>query len=164
MELNLASEIHNNLDEIIQDKEKALFYFQKISSHDDLIKECLKYDLINYSPEENKKTNNIDSIIDICKDILNKTQYVVEGFSIEDKDWIYCETSNHRFHLKKNQRILYNTIEKKNCDKNLIEYLNNILTYTQKFINGNEIKIKYNIIEDEKNCICWIIYTFYCLQ
>lgn len=152
--------IHQNIKNISENKMLAKEFFDLICSHDILIKECLTFDLLNYNPKESEKTNNIDTIIDIAKNTFKKYQYKIGGSSIEDIDWIISDETCKRFKVKENNKILYNSVHKKKCDKELIWFLDSILDYLKKFILNQEIKISYSIFEDERNCVCWIIYKF----
>lgn len=155
---NNINDIHMNIDNIFNDEKIACDLFTKISSHKKMIRDILTFDMLNYTPVN--KLSDIEQIIILCKEILKKYQYKVGGFNIEDDEWILCKESNHRMKLKKNQSILYNSIEKKNCNEETIWFLESIMNYMNRSINNQLKKIKYSIVEDEKNCICWIIFCF----
>jgi hypothetical protein len=150
--------IHNNINNIANDKILAKEFFDLIYSHNLIVKECLTFDLLNYKPKNCEKINEIDKMVNFCNDTFNKYQYKVGGFSIEDESWFSADSSCKRFKVKENQKILYNSVNKKKCDKELIWFLDSILNYTKNF--SDKIKISYNIFEDERNCICWIIFKF----
>jgi hypothetical protein len=125
-----------------------------------IIKECFTFDLLNFVPDTENKINTFDGIVEFAINTLKKYQYVVGGFNIEDSEWIVCGKNNNRFKVKENQKILYNSIYKKNCDRELIWFLESILNYIKIHNNNNKIHIKYDIFEDKHNSICWIIYKF----
>ena len=56
--------------------------------------------------------------------------------------------------------ILYNSVHKKNCDRDLIWFLDSIQNYINRHVDKNKIKVKYSMFEDERNCFCWIVYKF----
>jgi hypothetical protein len=149
--------VHLNLEKI-NDEKIARDIYLNIITHEKIKKEILTFELLNYKPDYQIKT--IDDLIELFNNIIKKYQYKVGGYNIEDSEWILCDSKNNRFKNKKNQKIIYNSIEKKNCDHELIWFLESILEHIQKYINPDLYKIKYSIIEDEKNCICWIIFCF----
>jgi hypothetical protein len=159
--------IHNNIQNIqniqnlqnLHENEMLIQnVFLKIFSIEKIEKECLTFDLLNYSPTE--KFENINNVINICIDALKKYQYKVGGYNIEDDDWILCDKNNNRFKVKDNQKILYNSVHKKNFDRELVWFLDSILDYIKRHSNDEKIDVKYSVFEDDKNCICWIIFKF----
>jgi hypothetical protein len=155
--------IHNNIENInkneISDEILIKEIISKIFSDEKIEKECLIFDLLNYS--SNEKINTIDDAIKMCIEILKKYQYKAGGFNIEDINWIIADQKNNHFKVKDGQKIIYNSIYKKYCDKELIWFLDSILKYIKRHINCEKIIIKYNLFEDNKNCICWIIFKFF---
>jgi hypothetical protein len=158
--------IHNNISNVdknnIIDEILAKNILLKIFSPEKIEKECLIFDLLNYS--SNNKANMIDDSVSICIDALKKYQYKAGGYNIEDVEWILCDQNNNRFKVKDNQKILYNSVHKKSCDRELIWFLDSILDYVKRHTNSEKIKVKYNMFEDEKNCVCWIIFKFNLIQ
>ena len=152
--------IHDNINNICLDHDLAKQLIDKIMTPEKIMKECLTFNLLNYTPDEENKVNTIDEIINISINTLKQCQYIVGGYNIEDIDWIICNKNNNRFKLNDNQKILYNSVHKKNCDKELIWFLESVLNYVNKHNNNSEIKIKHDIFEDKNNSICWIIYKF----
>lgn len=155
--------VHENLDNILGDETMAKDFMvkdfiPKIMSHKKIIKEILTFDLLNYIPSSH--INSFEEFIEICINTLKKYQYKVGGYNIEDNGWILCHQNNHRFKIKENQTILYNSVEKKHCDRELIWFLEAVLGHTQRYADSDNYKIKYTMVEDEKNCICWIIFSF----
>ena len=149
--------IHENLNEIENDnnKELSMFFLKKIMPREKIMKELLTYDLLNYCPS--RKVESFDEFVNVCIKSLKKFQWKVGGYNLEDKDWILNDKENKRFKIKENQKILYNTTEKKYCDKELLWFLENVLEYLRKYVDENKFTIKYNWIEDERFEICWII-------
>jgi hypothetical protein len=152
--------IYNDIDEICHNPDLAKHFIENIMTPEKIIKECLTFDLLNFNPNEKNKTNTFNGIFEIAINALKKYQYIVGGYSIEDPDWIICDKNNNRFKLKENQKILYNSVCKKNCDRELIWFLESLLNYIKKHNNNTKINIKYDIFEDKHNSICWIIYKF----
>lgn len=152
--------IHNamsNFNKVCEENIIKDIFFQ-ILSPEKIEKECLTFDLLNYTSDNRGET--IDDAMNICIDAIKKYQYKVGGYNIEDLEWILGEKTNNRFKVKDNQKILYNSVYKKNCDRELIWFLDSILEYVRRHINGEKIRVKYSVFEDEKNCICWIILKF----
>jgi hypothetical protein len=158
--LETTNYIHNNININNKNENENLLndIILKIFTPEKIERELLTFDLLNYKSD--KKKENIKDSINICSEALKKYQYIVGGYSIEDNEWILADKNSHRFKVKENQIILYNSVNKKNCDRELIWFLDSILDYTKRNIDEKKIKIKYNIFEDEKNCMCWIIYKF----
>jgi hypothetical protein len=155
--LNIEIDKNNIMDEILI-KDILL----KIFSPEKIEKECLTFDLLNYS--SNNIADMIDDAINTCIDALKKYQYKVGGYNIEDQDWILCDKNNVRFKVKDNQKILYNSVHKKNCDRELVWFLDSILDYVKRHTDNEKIKIKYSMFEDDHNCVCWIIFKFSQIQ
>lgn len=147
--------IHGNMDEIRYDESYAFHILKKIMPHEKVVKEILQYELLNYSPKE--KVNSLEELVKVLKSALYKFQYKVGGFNIEDKDWIVANKDNKRFKVKENQTVLYNSVEKKNCDKELMWFLEKIVSYAQNFIDGDKFNIKYTLKEDDRFRVVWII-------
>lgn len=150
--------ISKNLNNILENKSIAKEFFDLIFSHEKIAKECLTFNLLNYNPKKEEKTCSVDEIIKLFEKNLKLYQYKVGGFNIEDEEWILADSSCKRFKVKEEQKILYNSVNKKKCDDELTWFLDSMLNYIKKF--SDTIKISYNVFEDEKNCICWIIYKF----
>jgi hypothetical protein len=154
--------IHNNISNVdnstIIDENLVKNILLQIFSKEKIEKECLIFDLLNYSSEN--KVNMVDDSINICIDALKKYQYKAGGYNIEDIEWILCSKNNNRFKVKDDQKILYNSVHKKNCDRELIWFLDSILDYVKRHTNSEKIKVKYSMFEDEKNSVCWIIFKF----
>jgi hypothetical protein len=150
--------ISKNINNILTDKSMAKEFFDLIFSHEKMAKECLTFNLLNYKPKKEEKISDINKFVKLCEETLKQYQYKIGGFSIEDEEWFLADSSCKRFKVKENQKILYNSVSKKNYDKELIWFLDSILNYMKNF--SDEIRISYDIFEDEKNCICWIIYKF----
>jgi hypothetical protein len=154
---NISDEIvdivHKNMNDIASDDSYAFHILKKIMPHEKVIKEILTYELLNYSPS--KKVDSFDEFVKTAISSLHKFQYKVGGFSIEDIDWILNDESSQRFKVKKGENILYNSIENKYCDKELLWFLESIVSYVQEF--SDEYKIKFKLINDERYKIVWII-------
>ena len=154
----LVDFIHNNIDNtelVIQEAHKVL-------SQDKLIKELLIFDLLNYSPKEEEKTNDMDIIISICVTALKKYQNRAGGYNIEDIDWIPANKESKRFKIKPTEKVLYNSVRKKHYDTELVWFLDSILEHVKKYILDDVLKanIKYKIEYDERNCVCWVVFLF----
>jgi hypothetical protein len=150
--------IHNNINDIINNDESRKNIINKILSPEKIIKECLIYDLLNYEPTQ--KYSSVDEIIMIATDAFTKYQYKVGGYFIEDNEWIVADSNCHRFKVKENQKILYNSITKKNCDRETVWFLDSIMNYIKKHVDGKSVNVRYSLFEDEKNFTCWIIFKF----
>jgi hypothetical protein len=149
--------VHKNLEENNNLNTEIL---NQILTPEKILKECLIFDLLNYHPENPNQIDKINDAINFTIETLKKYQYKVGGFYIEDKDWILTDKDSHRFKVKENQKILYNSVSKKAFDRELVWFLDSITDYIRRFVNQDKIQIKYNIYEDERNCVCWIIFKF----
>lgn len=134
----------------------------QILTPEKLLKECLTFDLLNYIPKEDElnKINNVDDTLKFCLQLLKKYQYRVGGFCLEDEEWIIADKSSHRFKINENQKVIYNSIHKKNYDRELVWFLDSIFNHLKRYVNNNIVYTKYNIYEDEKNSIFWVVYKF----
>jgi hypothetical protein len=157
--------IHNAFSSTDKDKDKdkekeniIKNILLQILTPEKIEKECLTFDLLNYT--SSNRVEKLDDVINICIDTLKKYQFKVGGYSIEDLEWIVGDKNSNRFKVKDNQKILYNSVHKKNCDRELIWFLDSIVNYVKRHIDKEKIKVKYSIFEDEKNCVCWIIFRF----
>lgn len=150
--------ISKNINNILKNKSIAKECFDLIFSHEKIAKECLMFNLLNYEPKQDEKICEIDKIVDLCNETLKQYQYKVGGFSIEDEEWFLADSSCKRFKVKENQKILYNSVPKKKYDDELDWFLNAILNYVKKF--SDTASISYDVFDDERNSICWIIYKF----
>jgi hypothetical protein len=155
----ITDTIHQMSDYINTYSDNELYDIaKKIIPREKIIKEMLTYDFMNYIPST--KIENIDECTKFSINSFNKYQYIVGGENIEDPEWILLHNSNHRFKVKSHQKILYNSIEKKYCNDELISFLDNIIDYIKRHTDTTKIGVKYIITEDEKHNICWIIVIF----
>jgi hypothetical protein len=153
---DLANLIHSDIKEICLDSSYAFFILKKIFPHEKAIREILNFELLNYKPKE--KVNTLDEIINIAISALTRFQYKVGGFNIEDADWIVNDNSSKRFKIEKNQKILYNSIENRSCDKELLLFLDNVISYVRRHIeNENNFDIKYTFKKDDRFVLSWIV-------
>jgi len=153
--------IHKNINILDNNPNLARDFFDLICNKNGniAIRECLKYDLINYEPLGTEKTDNIDDLINICINTLKNFQYKVGGYAIEDENWILNNEQNcKRFRLKKNEHILYNSVGKNDYNCELEEFLKLIENYVKKFTNI--IKISQSFHNDERHHITWIYFKF----
>lgn len=147
--------IHNDIDKINNDDVYAFHILKKIMPHNKVMKEILTFDLLNYHP--NEKVNSLDELVQIAVRSFRRFQNKVGGFNIEDKDWIIVEKDNHRFRIKDNQKVLYNSVDKRHCDKELVWFINNITTYIQNYADKDKFSVKYTVKEDNRYRICWVV-------
>lgn len=156
----IIKSIHDNLNAIENGDRLNQDILNKIMTPEKLLKEYLIFDLLNYNPEEYDKIKTLQNAINFGCEVFKKYQYKVGGYSIEDIDWILADKNNQRFKVKDNQMILYNSVHKKNCDRDLIWFFDSIQNYINRHVDKNKIKVKYSMFEDERNCFCWIVYKF----
>ena len=149
----LVDRVHKKMNKIENDDRYAFNILKKIMSHEKVMKEILTYELLNYTPC--KKIKTFDQFIETAISALRKFQYKVGGFSIEDKDWILNDENSQRFKIKPGTKILYNSTERKFCDKELLWFLESIVSYVQEFSNKHSIKFK--LVDDERYEIVWIV-------
>lgn len=150
--------INQNYKEILSNEKLLKDTHDKILSTEQMIKNIFIYDFLFYEPSEDEKVDTLENIINLAKNELAKFQGIVGGYDIEDEDWLFC---TDRFKLKSNQIGLFNS-----CDRNLITnenhcwFLKNITTRIKKFISGDNIRVKYDMFDDEFNNIVWIVLIF----
>jgi hypothetical protein len=154
---NLINLVHTKLE---QKDNLDVELLNQILTPEKILKEFLIFDLLNYHPENSHKIENMNDAINFTIETLKKYQYKIGGFYIEDNDWILSDKDSYRFKVKENQKILYNSVSKKSFDRELVWFLDSVTEYIRRFVNQYKIEVKYNIYEDEKNCICWIIFKF----
>lgn len=158
---DIAEYIHFNLDKC--DKEELEKMYLQITTKEKLEQECLMYELFNYVPKN--KVSEIDELIKITINSLQKFQYKIGGFHLEDYDWICSDSlSNPRFKFKSSTcyKMLYNSVHEDKCGSELKWFMSSIVEYIKKFIFENTIKITYKIYEDRSNSLCWIMLIFSC--
>ena len=132
--------------------------FAQIVPKELMIRDFFIYDLINYTPPT-PTIHTKEDLVALVGHTLAKYQYIAGGYNIEDCTWLHT-ASNHRFKLKDNHTLLYNTIERRLCDNELITFLDRIIAYAKRHIANTKLNIKYSIINDERNSICWISIIF----
>jgi hypothetical protein len=152
---DIVNSIHN-MTELDTNNDLAFDILKKIMPKEKIIKEILTYDILNYMPEN--KVDSFQQFIDIAINALAKFQWKVGGFNIEDRQWIHVDKDNRRFKIKDNQKVLYNSVEKQNYDKELSWFLDCLVTYVQRFADDNIYHIKYKIILDKRFSICWTVF------
>lgn len=158
---DIANFIRNNSQLIKQDEHFSHFLLKKIYSHSKLIKELFKFEFLNYNPDISEKVYSIDKIVNIALKELNRYQGVIGAYEVEDFKWIVCDKSTERFKIKENQIIIYNSVPEKACyDKDYIWFLKHFVIHIKKFLDTNNIKINYKIIDDEDHEIFWSLFIF----
>ena len=156
----LVDRVHKKMNKIESDDRYAFNLLKKIMPHEKIMKEILTYELLNYTPP--KKIKTFDQFIDTAISALHKFQYKVGGFSIEDKDWIVNDENSQRFKVKAGMKILYNSIERRFCDKELLWFLESIVSYVQEF--SDKYSIKFKLVDDERYEIVWITIIMSCVS
>ncbi|ATZ80728.1 hypothetical protein BMW23_0682 [Bodo saltans virus] len=151
----LSNTIHNDMNKIMNDDEYAIILHNKIMTKNKIIRDLLTYDFLNYSPDI--QINKFDEFVLYAVDTLKKFHYKVGGFNLEDKDWILTDIDNHRFKIKHNQKILYNSIRKKFYDKDLLWFMDGIIQYINKIADTKKFIAKHTFIEDSRHSLCWIV-------
>jgi hypothetical protein len=137
-------------------KKQLMNIYADIVSKEQLQKELLTYEFMNYQTTE--KYDNIDDIIKKFMDIIKKYQNIIGGYYIDDHEWIVAK--EHKFlKINDNQTVIVNTtnIYEYN-DKKLIWFMDGILKIILLHTTDN-FYIKYKIIEDEYNGLCWLVFV-----
>lgn len=153
---DIINNVHNLTECEEKNMEELYENIKNIMTTEKIIKELLYFDLFYYK-NGNTKISDIDGAVELCIKILKKFQYKVGGYEIEDIEWIVGDSECKRFLVGNNQRILYNSIHKKDYNNNLVIFIRAILNYIENYLNKN-LDIKYYVYEDDKNSIYWIIY------
>jgi hypothetical protein len=141
----LARQIHDN------PKLDVYETLTKIISDDKAMNEILAYELEYYVSQD--KVNTFDEFVAIAQSALAKFQCKAGGHTIEDNEWILLRESNHRFKLKPNQTVLYNSVTKMTSQVSC--FMNNVTRYIQSFTDVYNIKWKR--IEDKQHYLYWIV-------
>jgi hypothetical protein len=151
----LVNIIHDYLNDDDNDENTGKTLHSQILTKEKIMQDLLLYDLLNYAPSI--QIENFNDFVEFVVKILNKFHYKIGGFNLEDKDWILVDIDNHRFKLRSNERVLYNSIQKKFYDKELVLFLNNIINYAQKFIDVKKFSISHCAKPDDRHTLCWVV-------
>jgi hypothetical protein len=153
--------LYNNDNKNI-DTELLKLYHNEIMTDNQRIKDILTFELLNYQPTDNHKSDSISELINITLNELKRYQNIVDECYFEDDEWIICNDNQNRFKMKYNQMGVYNTI-------NVVKYykskqglfLKMFVKHINKFIFSNsKIIFDYKIYEDEGLKIKWILFLF----
>jgi hypothetical protein len=156
-----TNEKHNLIEKIkncnlTTDYNELLNIFETIVPVKRFFKEIKTFEFLFIEPTE--KVNTPEKLLDIAKITLKKYQYLVGGYNIEDIEWNIITESNI-FNIKNGEFLLVNTIdENKAYSKELLWFMEKITILLKKYVDNNKIKIKYQIIDDENNKICWLVF------
>lgn len=121
-------------------------------------KDILTYEFV-YCDKNTKGLfyDSIDDVFILLKTELDKYQWIVGGFNIDDKDWLECSEST-RFKPKATQRAIYNSFESRYDDFELIWFIKTIVKRVSNYVDKTKNKIYYKIIEDSSHEISWLIF------
>lgn len=130
--------------------------YDKINTKQNIVKSILTYELLNY--ENDKKINDLSELIEIFRKTMERYQWIVGGYDIEDDEWILCNNIS-KFCLKPNQIALYNSTGENGYDNSELErFIKMIRNHMRKMTDKYDIN--YAIVEDKKYDIWWILYVF----
>jgi len=153
---SIAKYINENITENT-DKSSMIDMFNKIMPQSRIYKELLTYEFLFYEPI---KQTNIDNLILATQSSLARYQYVVGGYNIEDITWRHT-TESTRFTIKSNQRVLLNTIARRHVyNIEFIWFLKAFIQHVEKYNGCDGWNVRYKLIDDEVNEICWILIIF----
>jgi hypothetical protein len=155
----MANFIKDNLSHIKDDDTMLFSIAKKIIPRSRFVKDLITYEFLYSEPI--RTINTRDELIVVANSELSRYQGVVGGFAIEDEIWLKCSDST-RFKMQPNQKGLYNSISKEQCDdKKLLWFLKNFVIHMKKFLlETSNISLNYKIVDDDSNEICWILFIF----
>jgi hypothetical protein len=158
--ITMASFIRSNCVDIRSNENMLFSVYKKIIPYEKILKDILTYEFLFYEPKDSEKVGTIDELINLSISELKKYQGIVGGFYIEDMEWLQC-TSDIRFKIKPNQKIIYNTIETcGSTDRDNVLFLKDFVNHMKRFINNDKITMSNKIFDDENNEISWILLVF----
>ena len=119
-----------------------------------LIKDALMYEFLHY---EDNKVTKLNDMYNLVTKSLKRYQNVVGGFCIEDMEWTVVDKTSERFVIDSRKHVLMNTTSLLNIyNQDLIWFLDNFIKYVKRQVT-KRLDIKYKIIVDDHNRICWIL-------
>jgi hypothetical protein len=151
--------MHDHTYNIVDDNDKN--DITKILTTESITKALVTYDFLNSVPTTQYDT--IDGLINETHKILEKYQYKVGGYHIEDNKWFVQtdETANNRIKIKSNQTFLVNSISESNAyDTEFKWFMNELITHIKKYNANPEIRIRHKVIDDYTFDIYWIVIIF----
>jgi hypothetical protein len=128
-------------------------------------KECIlveikRSEFLHYIPPTKYKT--IDEVLVQTQKEFQRYQGLIQGYAIEDIQWI-VETHNSKiFKLKQGQYVMYNSIsERAVSDKYLLWFLEKMTSHIQKFIDPSlKYNVKQKFCKSSEDMIIYILYVF----
>ena len=161
----LANFIRDNVSAIKDNSSLMFDLVKKIITPVAMIRELITYEFLHSVPKEDEIITDVNRMKGFALKEIKKYQGIIGGFHLEDLEWLVADT-NSRFNLKGNQTAIYNTIEKDLCfDKKFKWFLKKFVSHMKKFVASDAgFDIKYKIIEDDENCLCWILFVFESVQ
>lgn len=150
--VDLAKHIYNNLHNMdYYEKKKLLddcFSEKKLDS--ELLTFELKY--LHSYPVSYMEINEFEQV---AKSVLQRYQWKVGGYYIEDLDWI-SHRKGSKYVLGNNQLVLENTIDTMDYQSsNFIEFMKKILVKLSNLAENISVDIKYDISKTDS--LTWII-------
>lgn len=156
-----VDEIHNNIQNNIGDN-KFLDKVYEIMIPEKKLQLLLQFDILNYEPKVEEKTNDIDVLINKSIEILKKYQSKIGGYDIEDMDWIVADETSKRFKVKSDRKIIYNTVRYKYNKNDMLVFLDLILKHIKKYIlNFDELNVSNKFFYDSYKCIHFVVFIFH---
>lgn len=136
-------------------KNELIEIYKQVVSTEKLYQDLLTYEFINVFP--NFYVSNISEIKHLLLNELDRYQWTVGGFAIEDIEWTECNETL-RFVQTPNQTILYNTIGPNNR-KDLDWFITTLVNRITSNVDNKIFKITHNIVDDTPNEITWLTIT-----
>jgi len=150
----IADFIHNNKIHILTNKNLLKNIHNKIINEETMIQNVLKYEFLNYNPDEKIKCRN--KLHTVIINELNKYQRVVGGFYIEDDVWI--EDIENKFITTTDKIILYNSFTR-DINNETETFMNNFINLIKRQISC-DLEINYKIFYNDNLSIHWIVIYF----
>lgn len=159
--ISISNDIHKfNITSDNNYDDKSFELLKNIMTPTKIKYELLKYELINYSPNnkiivESPVNAYPDSISNLMTNEINRFNIFIENI-IEDDTWIINFKNTKNFSVPKNKFIISNTIEIDNITNcALSEHMELLSNYLKRMFDM--ASLKYAIVEDNKYYMAWIL-------
>jgi hypothetical protein len=129
----------------------------KVMTREHMLKEILLYEFNNYT--YSVQLYDVTDVIIFAKYLLKRYQGIIEGYEIEDFDWIE-EKNYSRFKYEENSKVLVNTAPRSSLKNEQLDIFIGKIIKIIKSVCAFDITIKYRRIDDENNGVCWLILSF----
>lgn len=154
-----AEQIRENLVSLgTDDFNLLLSLHKKTLTNEKIIRDLLNHELIYFKPKN--KISDKQELVNLIKKLIKRYEYCLCNSIYEDSDWIVKYESDRKFKSNENQIMILNTLKEEYVSDTQTEiYLNNLINNFKRYVNENEIHMKFKVWEDEDNNVFWIIFV-----